>query len=305
MSTVNKTYSARTELMLVIACKNINLNDSGNQRLCGSENLNVFDQFANTDYQWHNNSGFCLDTSAMINVTINPNPTIDFGTLTSTHCENDGISPILNPIPANGTYSGAGISGTDFDPSLASVGAHTLYYAFSDGNVCSATDSLEVNVFAQPSTPSINNSFEILCVPGASAGSIYEWSLNGTVIVTGTDSCYAPTANGNSSVACTNSFGCMSDASAPSVVSGIGLDETNLEQFIHISPNPTDGIVTVLFEDQIFDVRISLLDLNGKILLASVSQSSTIIDLSIFDAGVYSLVLETRDQKFTKRVVRN
>lgn len=58
---------------------------------------------------------------------------------------NSGILA-LNGSPAGGTYSGFGVSGSNFDPVTAGVGSHTITYTYSDGNGCSETVSATVNV---------------------------------------------------------------------------------------------------------------------------------------------------------------
>ena len=50
-----------------------------------------------------------------------------------------------------GTFSGPGISGTSFDPSIAGAGTHTIIYTYSDGNACSAASSQSVTVNPLPS----------------------------------------------------------------------------------------------------------------------------------------------------------
>jgi hypothetical protein len=329
-TTVNKTFNDRTELMLAIACKQINLNSSGIQNLCGNETLNAMDQAVNTNYQWHNaggpiasetnssytitttgdyyltaNDGLCVDTSDMINVTINPIPTVEFGTLSSTHCENDGVTPILIPSPSGGTYTGSGISGTDFDPNAAGAGTHTLYYNFTDGNGCSGVDSLVVDVFTQPAVPTITLTGEILCVDNPIAGAIYEWSLGGVVVATGSDVCYTALANGNYTVTCTNSSGCESDASTSTTVSGVGINEDQLNQAISISPNPTNGLVTIEFEGLTSELTISLRDLNGRTIETITGTSHVEIDLSDFEAGIYLIDCDYMGQRIVKRIVRD
>ena len=328
-TTVNKTYSDRTELMLAIACKQINLNVSGIQNLCTGETLDALDQAINTNYQWYNasgqipaetnssytitatgdyyliaNDGLCIDTSDMINVTINPIPTVDFGTLSGTHCENDVSSPILVPTPSGGTYSGSGISGSDFDPAAAGAGTHTLYYDYTDGNGCSAGDSIIVDVYPQPAAPTITVNGNILCISGTGVGTIYEWSLNGNAIANGTDTCYTVIANGDYTVTCTSSTGCTSDDSASETISGIGIDENVLDQAISVSPNPTNGLITIQFEGLNSELTISLLDLNGRILETKTATSLIELDLSDFDAGVYLIACEYDGQQIVKRIIR-
>lgn len=329
-TTVNKTFSDRTEVMLAIACREINLNFSGIQNLCGSETLDVLDQAVNMNYQWHNtggpipsetnssytitatgdyyltaNDGLCIDTSDLINVAIHPLPTVDFGTLNATHCDNDGLTSIVNPTPSGGTYTGSGISGTDFDPSTAGTGVHTLFYDYTDGNGCSDIDSMSVEVFPQPAAPVINLTGDVLCVATPGAGAVYEWSLDGIVVYTGTEVCYTAVANGNYSVTCTSTSGCTSDASALETVSGIGIDENELIQAISISPNPTNGLVTVQFDGLNNELLISLRDLNGKVLDTKIGSSLIEIDLSGFEAGIYLIDCEYDGQRIVKRVVRD
>jgi hypothetical protein len=330
LGTVNKTLSAGMEVMLAIACKNINLSVSGNQSLCSGEMLTASDLVANTNYQWHNasgpiaaettstytisttgdyylvaNSGLCVDTSSTINVTVNPLPTVDFGTLSSTHCENDVTSEILNPSPVGGTYSGTGILGTDFSPSAAGDGTYTLYYNYTDGNGCSGVDSMVVSVYPQPVTPIINDNGGVLCVTNGEAGATYEWFLNGTSVFTSGNPCFTPTLNGTYTVITTSTFSCESEEGT-ATVSGIGLSEISSVHLFTVSPNPTNGLVEVDLSSIPGERTVSLADVNGKILETVVSSNTSVaFNLSIYEAGVYLIVLESDGQKAIERVVKN
>ncbi|MEZ4922675.1 MAG: T9SS type A sorting domain-containing protein [Crocinitomicaceae bacterium] len=54
----------------------------------------------------------------------------------------------LTGTPSGGTFSGPGVSGNVFDPSVANWGEHTLYYTYTDGNGCEAVDSVSIWVNA-------------------------------------------------------------------------------------------------------------------------------------------------------------
>lgn len=328
--TVNKTLSAGIEVMLAITCKNINLNASGTQNLCPGESLTATDLVANYNYQWHNangpiaaattnaytisstgnyylvaNSGLCVDTSNMINVTVNPNPTVDFGTLSATHCENDSPSTILNASPAGGTYSGSGISGTNFSPSMAGDGSHMLYYDYTDANGCSGVDSMMVIVYPQPATPTITNTAGELCVTNGAAASTYEWFLNGTSVFTSGNPCYTPTANGDYTVVVTSTFNCPSEEGT-ATISGIGLNEISPVHLFTVSPNPTNGLIEVDLSSIAGERTVSLTDVNGRLLESTVSSNAAVaFDLSNCEAGVYLIVLESNGQKAIERVVKN
>lgn len=330
LGTVNKTLSAGVEVMLAIACKDINLSVSGSQQLCEGNVLLVNDIATNSNYQWHNdsgpiasetnasylisttgnyylvaNSGMCVDTSSTISMIINPLPTVDFGTLSSTHCENDVTSGILNPSPSGGIYSGTGISGSDFSPSAAGDGTFTLYYTYTDGNACSNVDSMTVSVYPQPATPIINENGGVLCVTNGGVGATYEWLLNGNSVFTSSDPCYTPTANGTYTVTTTSTFSCESQEGS-ATVSGIGFAELNADQLFTISPNPTDGMISIQLSVGAGEQLVSLCDVNGKTLETVLSSNTSVqFDLGSFDAGVYLIIIESDGQKVVERVVRN
>ena len=52
-------------------------------------------------------------------------------------------------IPVGGEYTGPGVSGGMFDPSVAGLGTHTITYTITDINLCSnfAVDSITVTEF--------------------------------------------------------------------------------------------------------------------------------------------------------------
>lgn len=55
--------------------------------------------------------------------------------------------------PAGGTYSGTGVSGTNFNASVAGVGTHTITYLYTDLNGCSNSSSKDILVTAVPPAP--------------------------------------------------------------------------------------------------------------------------------------------------------
>jgi len=52
----------------------------------------------------------------------------------------------LTGLPTGGSWSGAGVTGTTFDPSAAGAGTHIVQYSYTDGNSCNytATDNVVV-----------------------------------------------------------------------------------------------------------------------------------------------------------------
>jgi len=98
-------------------------------------------------------------------------------------------SVTLTGSPSGGTFSGPGVSGTTFSPTVAGVGTHTIVYEASAGVNCTKTTSIQVVVNANPATT--DPSDQTVC-NGAStsavnfsstpAGATFNWTNNNTSI---------------------------------------------------------------------------------------------------------------------------
>ncbi len=92
------------------------------------------------------NDGTCSSLgSNVINVTANLNPVVAFSTVVDL-CDNDAPLVLTQGTPVGGVYSGNGVSGGFFDPSITGVGTEILTYDFIDGNGCSASANTNVTV---------------------------------------------------------------------------------------------------------------------------------------------------------------
>ena len=77
---------------------------------------------------------------------VNPLPEVNFSELEDeTLCLGAG-SVALIAAPPGGDFSGAGVVESNFNPTSAGEGTHTLYYTYEDENSCTAVDSLQVTV---------------------------------------------------------------------------------------------------------------------------------------------------------------
>jgi gliding motility-associated-like protein len=141
--------------------------------------------------------GGCTDADD-VTVTILPNPTVSAGTY-SPVCEDAPLVALIG-TPVGGTFTGTGVSGSNFNPA---AGTQTLMYNYTDANGCvgSATATITVHPL-----PVINAGVDVTICEGqsvtlsGSGGATYQWtggvtnniaftpglgSLN--YIVTGTD----------------------------------------------------------------------------------------------------------------------
>ena len=115
--------------------------------------------------------------SNMASGTLNVNtaPVVSHSSI-SDICENAGVSAITGGSPVGGIYSGTGISGSDFDPS---VGSQTIDYAYTDGNGCSNSTSVVINVIPSvsadftPIADMCSNDGPVLLTTGSPNGGVY------------------------------------------------------------------------------------------------------------------------------------
>ncbi len=90
-------------------------------------------------------SGTSGSDDTTVSVIINPLPAATISLSDSVFCsETQSVS--LTGSPANGTFSGLGVTGTTFSPSAAGIGQHFITYSVSDSMGCSDIDSLNVLV---------------------------------------------------------------------------------------------------------------------------------------------------------------
>jgi hypothetical protein len=98
--------------------------------------------------------------SATTTVTVNPLPVVSAGSY-GPLCI-DGAAVTLGGTPEGGTWSGTGVSGNSFDPS---VGTQTITYTFTNGNGC--TNSATTTVTVNPLPVVSAGSYGPLCINGA------------------------------------------------------------------------------------------------------------------------------------------
>ncbi len=92
------------------------------------------------------NNVICNSARTMVTATVNPLPSVSYTGLNPFYNENDPAI-MLTGNPANGIFSGPGISGSSFDPMIATEGGpYTIIYSYTDGNNCMNTHSSTVTV---------------------------------------------------------------------------------------------------------------------------------------------------------------
>ncbi|MDP4844711.1 MAG: hypothetical protein NWR83_09615, partial [Salibacteraceae bacterium] len=91
----------------------------------------------------------CLDTSSVVSVIVGTTPIVTQSAL-GTYCENAAPFALTGGLPAGGIYSGTGVSGGVFSPSVAGPGTHPITYTYTNSDGCSASASQTISVTASP-----------------------------------------------------------------------------------------------------------------------------------------------------------
>ena len=84
--------------------------------------------------------------SASTSITVNMSPAVSQTPIAAV-CDNSGLLALSGGTPAGGTYSGTGVTGSDFDPT---VGSQMIVYSYTDGNGCTSTASTAITVNTAP-----------------------------------------------------------------------------------------------------------------------------------------------------------
>ncbi|HIA35768.1 MAG TPA: T9SS type B sorting domain-containing protein, partial [Flavobacteriales bacterium] len=90
----------------------------------------------------------CSDTSTK-KVNVNPLPTLSISGLSASYCIDVPEAP-LTGTPSGGVFSGIGISGNTFYPSIADTGSHIITYTYTAGTGCTNNISQAVTVTPMP-----------------------------------------------------------------------------------------------------------------------------------------------------------
>ena len=106
---------------------------------------------AATNYQYRviitNCSGGSTITSNAATLAVNALPSVTFTGTLAAQCITSTTYALTGGAPAGGSYSGPGVSGANFNASVAGAGSHTITYTYTDGNGCinSATNTIAVD----------------------------------------------------------------------------------------------------------------------------------------------------------------
>ncbi len=97
------------------------------------------------DWEVETSPTICYSNRVATIATMNPLPTPTITGLASAYTILDP-AVTMSGTPANGTFTGPGVTGSVFDPAIAGVGMHAITYTFTDANNCTGERTDSVNI---------------------------------------------------------------------------------------------------------------------------------------------------------------
>ncbi len=110
-------------------------------------------------YTYEDGNG-CINTTTD-QIEIYDLPSVELDLPNTDDCISESIFALSGGTPIGGTYSGPGVTGTNFNASLAGLGTHTIQYEFIDSNGCEDSAIQEIVVHELPSVAFEINQKEI------------------------------------------------------------------------------------------------------------------------------------------------
>ena len=83
----------------------------------------------------------------------------------------------------------------------------------------------------------------------------------------------------------------------------VGIEEITANSAIKIYPNPTQNNLNINLNGS-ENMTVNLIDALGRKVLTQAISGSNTIDVSILDKGVYTLLIETKDNQMFKRIIK-
>ena len=219
-------------------------------------------------------------------------PTVSLNLGTTTACDNDMTLALTGGLPAGGTYSGTGVTGANFDVSVAGAGTHTITYTFTDGNDCTNTAQADIVVTSIPTvslalgtTTSCDDNSTVVLSGGLPAGGTY----SGTgVSGTNFDASVAGVGTHAITYIYTDGNGCTNTAQADIVVTAIptitlAVTGVATPLLCNASNGAASGIIDITVSGGTAPYSYNWIGPNGF--------NATTEDLSNLPAGTYALTV--------------
>lgn len=251
-------------------------------------------------------SGCTGTQSYSMNVQCNPNGA-SLNNL-PTLCSNNNPITLTQGLPTGGAYSGTGVTGNQFNPS---VGTQSITYSVNDAFGCLQTASSTItvntapNVTLSPLGSLCFNAPPIVLTGGSPEGGVY----SGTSVSGGI---FTPNAVGEFTITYTVTDGnnCTGSTSQPlNVLNCVGIDAFEANALVAY-PNPSSGVLHIELNESLGDIQqINIRNTAGQLVqsinksMFSADGTTLLLDLGSLSNGVYLLELIGNSQVGIVRVI--
>jgi hypothetical protein len=90
----------------------------------------------------------------------------------NTICNNQSSMALPTASPLGGIYTGSGVNGSNFDPSITGTGTHLVTYNYTDSSGCTNTDSSTITIITCNSINPIKNEISVKVYPNPNRGTL-------------------------------------------------------------------------------------------------------------------------------------
>jgi hypothetical protein len=181
---------------------------------------------------------------------------------------------------------------------------NTATYTLTNSLGCDSTVTLNLTI---NNVSDITTTLTDITVTANNSAASYVWvdcDNNFAPISGETAQSFTATENGNYAVVLSQN-GCL-DTSACVAITTVGIIENSLTDNFIIFPNPTNGVVKIVFENEQEELNVSLYSITGQLLENKTYTNSAAITFEIDGApGVYFLTLNSNNKEATIRVIKD
>lgn len=221
-------------------------------------------------------------------------------------CNEDTELTLSGALPEGGEYSGNGISGNNFNPSIAGEGEHTITYTYGyeSCNFIITVDSIPAVSCPENISVALNlDPFELN--GGEPENGWYE--INENIIVI-----FDPEIYGEGEHIVTYLYEhpithCVNTCDFKITVTPAVFSELCIFQNILIYPNPNDGYFTIETKDLDSDMLIQIISIHGQVLFEQYINPKTTknnIDISTLSEGMYFIKISNHEKSETIKLVK-
>lgn len=173
LDTFQTTYGCDSTIISSITVFNPVYGNSSFQNICANDSILIGGLYASTSGVYYDTLQTTLgcDSILPISLTVNQIPNVIIAPFsTDTICLTSSPVSLPSAVPTGGGYTGSGVGGGNFDPTIAGIGTHNIIYTYTDGNSCTNSDTTIVTVEICTSIDNVSTDYGIIIYPNPSTG---------------------------------------------------------------------------------------------------------------------------------------